>query len=523
MKNEKTECCGVVGACAKNGANIAPVLYRAMISLQHRGQDASGFIIWGRKEDDNCRSDYKDCGNSYKSDSRSDSSNSNDCGFIEKKGIGLVANIFDQSDLNTSGSIGIGHTRYPTTGLCMMSDVQPFKSNGIAVSHNGQISNYKIVRKDLEARGYKFISSVDSEVVVYMLHEMLYAIPHEMNEKQSNKKDVRKDIGRDVRWNIGKDIRDEDIENAVMHVMKMLDGAYSITALIKDTLIAFKDPSGIRPLVWGENKDFIVFASESVALDINGIRYKGELVGGELAIIRNGEIKIKRLVNKVQRACMFEYVYFSRPDSVINKKLVMDVRKNLGRILAREHPVNADVVIDVPDSARTAASEYARVLGIPHKEGLIKNRYIGRTFIMPAQEKRITAVRMKLNVVRQIVAGKRVVLIDDSIVRGTTLKEIVSLVKNAGATKVHVRITCPPIRAPCFYGIDMSTYSELAAHKRTVSRIGKIIGAHSLGYISLEGLKEAVGSKICIGCLIGKYPTPYAKKLADKKLVGNTV
>ncbi len=452
--DKKTEHCGVVGAYSKTNKKIAPVLYRAMVSLQHRGQDAAGFVIW-------------------------------DNGLKEKKGIGLVSNIFNENDLEISGSVGVGHTRYPTTGLCMMNDVQPFINNNIAVSHNGQISNYKIVRQNLEARGFKFISSVDSEVIIYILHEKL-------NEGKT-------------------------IEEAILYLMKTLDGAYSLTALIGNTLIVFKDPNGIKPLVWGENKELVMFASETVALDANGISYRGDLKGGELAIVRNGKLVIKQLINTVQRACMFEYVYFSRPDSLINGKLVMEVRKNLGRILAREHPVKADVVIYVPDSACTAASEYAHVLDIPHEEGLIKNRYIGRTFIMPAQEKRADAVRMKLNTVKHIIIGKRIVLIDDSIVRGTTIKEIVSLIRNIGAKEIHVRITCPPIRAPCFYGIDMSTYSEFAAHKRTAHEIGKMIGADSLEYLSLEELKEAIGLPICTGCLNENYPTGYAKMLADKQ------
>lgn len=309
----------------------------------------------------------------------------------------------------------------------------------------------------------------------------------------------------------------KSIEDAVKHVMETFDGAYSITALIGDTLIAFKDPNGIRPLVWGESKDTLMFASETVALDVNGIAHKGDLCGGEIAIVRNSKVEVKRLVEAKPHICMFEYVYFARPDSTINGNGVIDVRKRLGRELALEHPAEADVVIDVPDSARTAAEEYARTSRLPHEEGLIKNRYVGRTFIMPAQEKRVDAVRMKLNTVRQVIAGKRVALIDDSIVRGTTLKEIVSLVKAAGAREIHVRITCPPIRAPCFYGIDMSTYTELAANTKSVDDIRKMVGADTLEYLSIAGLKKAIGIPICTGCLDENYPTAYAKKLADEQ------
>lgn len=451
---EKVEHCGVVGVCSKKAKKVAPAIYRGMVGLQHRGQDAAGLVVWNE-------------------------------GFVEKKGIGLVLDIFKNGDADIDGKVGVGHTRYPTTGMCLISDVQPFSGINISVSHNGQVSNYKDVRKALEKRGFKFTSTVDSEVVVYLLHEKL-------NEGKS-------------------------IEDAVKAVMLSLDGGYSITALVGGTLIAFKDPNGIKPLVWGENDELIMFASETVALDANGVPFKGDLKGGELAIVRDGKIEIKKLVDAKPAACMFEYVYFSRPDSTINGRSVIDVRKNLGRELAREHPAKADVVIEVPDSARTAAASYADALGIPHDEGLIKNRYVGRTFIMPSQQKRVDAVRMKLNAVRQVVAGKRIALVDDSIVRGTTLKEIVSLVRNAGAKEVHVRITCPPIRAPCFYGVDMSTYKELAAHTKSIPEIGKMIGADSIGYLSMEGLRKAIGIPICTGCLDEGYPTPYAKKLADEQ------
>lgn len=454
--DEKIEHCGVVGVYSKKGENVAPLLYKAMIALQHRGQDAAGFVVWDK-----------------------------DLGFTEKKGVGFVSDIFKDSDLAVNGGVGIGHTRYPTTGLCLISDVQPFNNKNIAVSHNGQISNYKAVHGEMERRGFKFVSTVDSEVIVYSLHEKLE--------------------------------EGKTIEEAVKHLMETLDGAYSITALMESTLVAFKDPNGIRPLVWGENDDFVMFASETVALDVNGIQLKGDLNGGELAIVRNGKTEIKKLASAQPGACMFEYVYFSRPDSRLNGKSVMEVRKNLGKELAKEHPAQADIVIEVPDSARTAAAAYAEALGMRYGEGLIKNRYVGRTFIMPNPEKRVDAVRLKLNPVRETVSGKRVVLVDDSIVRGTTIREIVSLIRNAGAKEVHVRITCPPIRAPCFYGIDMSTYKELAAHTKTVPQIGKMIGVDTIGYLSIDGLKRAIGLPLCTGCLDEGYPTPYAKKLADEQ------
>lgn len=451
---EKNDCCGVVGVYSKKNKNVAPILYKAMVALQHRGQDAAGIVVWNN-------------------------------GFVQKKGRGLVTNIFKKRDLNIKGKIGIGHTRYPTTGSCLIRDVQPFINKNIAVAHNGQISNYKILKHKLEKQKCKFHSNVDSEIISYLLSEKL--------KKHAT------------------------LEQAVKHMMEKCDGAYSITALVKNTLIAFRDPNGIKPFVWGENENFIMFASESVALDINKIPYKGDLRAGEMAIVQNKKIKFKKIINAQLHACMFEYIYFSRPDSNINGKNVIEVRKNLGKELAREHPAKVDIVIEVPDSARTAASTYARELKIPYEEGLIKNRYIGRTFIMRTPKERTDAVRMKLNVVKNIVAGKRVALIDDSIVRGTTLKEIVSLIKNAGAKEVHVRITCPPIVAPCFYGIEMSTYKELAAHTKTIPEIGKMLGADSIGYLSINGLKKAIGLPICAGCLDENYPTPYVKKLLIKQ------
>lgn len=452
---EKVERCGVVGIWSKSGKNVAPALYKAMLALQHRGQDAAGFAIW------------------------------NNGAFIEKKGVGLVSGIFSDDDLTVEGLVGVGHTRYPTTGLCLISDVQPFKNIGMAISHNGQISNYKVLRSAFEKKGVKFLSTVDSEVVVHSLRESLE--------------------------------QGKTIDEAVGHFMNTADGSYAISAVVDGQLIAFRDPNGIRPLLWGESKDFIIFASETVALDINGAEYRADVGCGEFAIVRGNHVETKRLNSRKSAICMFEYVYFARPDSTINGKNVMETRIALGVALANEHPAKADVVIYVPDSARSAASAYAKTLGMDYAEGLIKNRYIGRTFIMPSQQKRRDSVRMKLNVVRNVVGGRRVVLVDDSIVRGTTMREIVSLIKEGGAKEVHVRITCPPIRAPCFYGIDMSSYEELAAHRKSVEEICRFVGADSLGYLSVESLKKSIAQPICSGCLDEGYPTPYAKKLADEQ------
>ncbi|MBU0586702.1 amidophosphoribosyltransferase [Candidatus Micrarchaeota archaeon] len=451
---EKIEHCGVVGVYSKKGKSVAPILYKAMLALQHRGQDAAGFAIWNGKE------------------------------LVERKGMGLVNEIFKDDDLRLEGKVGVAHTRYPTTGLCLISDVQPFKKSNIAVSHNGQISNYLKVRTSLENQGISFVSTVDSEIVVHFLLEKL-------------KKGLT-------------------INESIKEFMEISDGSYGISAIVEGELIAFRDPHGIKPLVWGENEDFIIFASESVALDVNQIKLMGDVQPGELVLVKNNVITRAILVKNTYATCMFEYVYFARPDSIIDGKCVMDVRKRLGAELAKEHPVDADIVIDVPDSARSAAAEYAKTLGIEYSEGLIKNRYVGRTFIMPNQEKRAASVRVKLNPVHSVVFGKRVVIVDDSIVRGTTLREIINLIRTAGATEVHVRITCPPIRAPCFYGIDMSTYKELLAHGKSVNEIKEFLRADSVGYLSIGKMKQAIGIPVCTGCLNEEYPTQYAKKLADE-------
>jgi len=445
---EKGEECGIVAIYSKKGKDVAPLLYRALIALQHRGQDAAGFAVY-------------------------------DGGNIEARhGIGLVADIFKPDDLELKGRVGIGHTRYPTIGECRLCDVQPSVFTNIAVAHNGHVANYDILKKELEEDGYKFTSSVDSEPFAFLIH------------------------------------RRKDIDTAVKEIMTRVEGAFSDVAIVDDKLVVFRDPHAIRPLVWGENDEFICFTSETVALDINGIPYRGDVKGGELVLIGRTEVR-KQIVPENARHCMFEYVYFSRPDSKINGKSVHEVRKLLGSILAAEAPAKADVVIPIPDTSRNAAASYAKALGVPCEEGLIKNRYIGRTFIMPSQEKRTDAVRLKLNAVREIINQKSVVLVDDSIVRGTTLKEIVALVKSAGAKEVHLRITCPPVKAPCFYGVDMSTYSELIANKKTVEEIRQFLGADSLAYVSLDGLHKAVGLPICTGCLTGEYHSEFVTKLAE--------
>ena len=447
---EKDEECGVIAIYSKKGQDVAPLLYRSLVALQHRGQDAAGFAI------------YHD-------------------GKIDlHRGVGLVNEIFNEKDMQAKGNFGIGHTRYPTIGKCRVCDVQPTITGEIAVAHNGHIANYNDIKKEAHENGIDFESTVDSEPMGYLLHG-----------------------------------HNEDVEKGVRTVMEKLEGAFSDVSIHNGRLVVFRDRFALRPLVWGENDDLICFASESVALDINNVPYKGEVKGGEMIIIENNKLYRKQLIEERRRYCMFEYVYFSRPDSIINGKGVFEVRKRLGETLAKEAPVKADVVVPVPDTSRTAALAYATALGIEYEEGLIKNRYIGRTFIMPDQKAREFAVKQKLNPVRQVISGKRIVLFDDSIVRGTTLKGIVSMVRTAGAKEIHLRITCPPVISPCYYGVDMPTYKEFIANKKTIDEIREHLGADSLSYISLQGLKEAIGLPVCTGCLTEEYHTDYIRKLAE--------
>ncbi len=453
---DKRESCGVVAAISKGGGPVAEIIYKGMLALQHRGQDAAGMVLHSGR-------------------------------FSEKRGLGLVSEIFTEKDLSAGGGLGIAHTRYPTTGTCNIEDVQPSMHGrlNLAVAHNGHIANYAELRAEMEKKGVSFRGTVDSEIIMNVLAEAF-------------------DAG-------------ESIGGAARHAMDRLDGSYSVVAIKDGTLFAFRDPRAIRPFELGESKDAYIAASETVAMDINGAKHLGPLLGGELAVFGRDGITRKMLAKARPMHCMFEYVYFSRPDSSVNGIWVHEARGRLGQALAKEAPVAADVVIPIPDTSRTAALYLSRALGVPYEEGIIKNRYVARTFIMPEQRLRLKAVRAKLNPVKAAVDGKRVILVDDSIVRGTTTKEIVELVRRAGAKEVHMRITCPPILHPCFYGVDMSTYEELIANRKSVDEIRKYIGADSLHYISLPALKKAIGAEICAGCLDGKYPTAQGTKLARER------
>ena len=465
------ESCGVVGAI-NGGGEVVDRVWLALLALQHRGQESFGIYTHDGER------------------------------FSQRKKLGLINGLENFSHLR--GNIGIGHVRYSTIGksaeelLRQDSAVtdkfaQPFfidyQRRGIAFCHNGNIVNTLSLSKSLLSSGIFLSSECDAEVILKtMVCELL---------------------------------KTSDIENSLKSCMGKLEGAYSAVAMTGEgEVLAFRDPYGFRPLCFGENEDLSIFASESVALNVNGIDTLTDVKPGELIVIRPDQKPWRRRVYPCERKahCMFEYVYFSRPDSILNGRDVYAARIKLGVNLARSYETKADVIVPVPDTARPAAEGISRETGIQVAEGLIKNRYVGRTFIMPEQQARDDSVNVKLNPVQSVLKDKSVILVDDSIVRGTTSKKIVNMIKKAGAKHVEVWITCPPIKSPCFYGIDIATHAELIAANKTVPQISRTIGADKLCYQTLEGLVDAIGvapEHLCLACLTGDYPTPTAQKIAD--------
>ncbi|GGM72120.1 amidophosphoribosyltransferase [Thermogymnomonas acidicola] len=448
-----SEYCAVVGY--KGGGEALDSLLTSLKTLQHRGQESAGIAV-------------------FKS------------GSVQvHKGMGLVSEVFNPkySDFSfLDGSrVGIGHTRYSTAGRKTVENAGPFVVSSsvgyIAISHNGEITNAEQLKESMKRRGATFQTTSDTEV---MLME------------------------------ISRDVNEFGIVNGIKQAMNRLKGAYSATLLINDRLFAIRDPHGFRPLVIGRLPDGYLVASESCAIDVLGGELLRDVMPGEVVEIReDGLHTLFVQASKSISHCMFEYVYFARPDSIIDGREVFDTRIELGRRLAREHPVDADLVIPVPDSGRSQALGYSMESGIPYNEGLIKNRFSERTFIMPTQEQRRNAVKVKLNAIKSTVKDKRVVLVDDSIVRGNTMKHIVDILRRAGAREIHVRIGSPEIIAPCYFGVDMKTKDQFIAAGRTTEEIRKEIGADSLGYVSIEGLVDAIGfpaESLCLGCLTGKYP-----------------
>ncbi len=447
--------CGVFGAFTTQPEAIADLAYYGLYALQHRGQESCGIVV----NDDGVFSAYK--------------------------GLNLVSEVFTHDILTRfpKGTMAVGHVRYGTTGGSNLHNCQPIEVNHLkgklALAHNGNLSNALALRQQLELSGAIFHTTSDTETIAYVITRERIEAP--------------------------------SIEVAVNRAMKKLEGAYSLVLMSSTKLIAVRDPHGFRPLCYGQMADGTwVVASESCALQAVGATFKRDILPGEIVTFsQNGVFSDKTHCGSAPKhLCVFEYIYFARPDSVIENICVHDARVHAGEILAKTHPVDADIVIGVPDSGLDAALGYSRASGIPYGIGLIKNKYIGRTFIAPRQSHRVDQVKIKLSPVDSEVRGKRVVLIDDSIVRGTTSERIVSLLRSAGAKEIHVRISAPPFLHPCYYGTDIDSQEHLIACHKTVEETAAFIGADSLGYLPLHALKELVGSEdICSACFSGNYPT----------------
>lgn len=445
--------CGVFGVIAEHPINAAEICFYGLYALQHRGQESCGIVV-------------------------------NDDGvFVSHKDLGLVNEVFSKEKLAAfpEGTMAVAHTRYGTTGANSRSNCQPIEVNHqkgrMALAHNGNLSNAAELRSALELSGAIFHTSSDTETIAYIVTKERLQAP--------------------------------SIEEALSRAMGILDGAYSLVLMSPQKLICARDPYGFRPLCYGKTEDgMYVVASESCAIKAVGAEFVRDVEPGEMLIFsKDGIVSRREHCNKKEKQlCVFEYIYFARPDSVVDGRSVHDARIKAGEILAQTHPVEADIVIGVPDSGLDAALGYSRATGIPYGIGLIKNKYIGRTFIAP--EGRLDQVKIKLSAVETAVKGKKVVMIDDSIVRGTTSGRIVGLLREAGAKEVHMRVSAPPFILPCFYGTDIDSEDNLIACHHTPEEIAAIIGADSLGYLPVEGLKELAGNScFCSACFGGGYPT----------------
>ncbi|MXR52619.1 amidophosphoribosyltransferase [Halovenus sp. WSH3] len=462
------EKCGVVGVSLTDREAARP-LYYSLYALQHRGQESAGIVTHD--------------------------------GFQQHEHVemGLVGDAFDPDDLDTlNGANGIGHVRYPTAGGVNTCCAQPFsvsfKSGSLGLAHNGNLVNAEEVREELAELGHAFTSNGDTEVIAH---------------------------------DLARNLLEEDLVRAVKSTMSRIHGSYSLTIMHDETVLGVRDPQGNRPLCIGELEDGYVIASESAAIDTLDGELIRDVKPGELVVLHpNGSgYDTYQLVDESRTAhCFFEHVYFARPDSVIDEELVYEVRRDLGRTLWEESGVETDVVMPVPDSGRSFASGYAEAAAedgadTEFAEGLMKNRYVGRTFIMPTQDERERAVRLKLNPIKSTIEGRTVTLIDDSIVRGTTSTQLIELLRDAGAEEIHVRIGSPEIIAPCYLGIDMASRDELIAADKTTEEIRDEIGADSLSYLSIEGVTNALGKDhddLCLGCVTGEYPYDVEGEQTDR-------
>lgn len=446
--------CGIYGVYSPT-EDVSEMTYLGLFALQHRGQESAGIAL-------------------------------TDGAWIDvKKGMGLVTEVF-RSELPhlDHAQIAIGHVRYATTGFSLAANAQPLRVNyaggALALAHNGDLTNAAWIRRDLESKGTVFQTTIDSEVFVHLIARSQKAT----------------------------------IEERILETVQKVRGAFCLTIMTENKLIGVRDPQGFRPLCIGRTEEGgWVLSSETCALDVNGASFVRDVLPGEMVVVEDGALRSYRFTNGQDVAsCIFEYIYFARPDSIIDGQSVHAARFEMGRVLARESGLRGDVVISVPDSGTTAATGFAYETGIPFAEGLIKNRYIGRTFIQPTQKQRDTAVKLKLSPVRSVVEGKSVIMVDDSIVRGTTSGKIVRLLRNAGAREIHVCISSPPITDPCYYGIDTSVRKELISATKSLEEIRDFIGADSLHFISIEGLRTCVPAlnpdHMCYACFNNQYPVP---------------
>lgn len=452
MFNGLHEECGVFGIYTREETDISSLMYYGLFALQHRGQESCGIAV-------------------------------NDDGTIRcSKAMGLVSEVFTPDKLKElKGSIALGHVRYSTTGASTPENAQPlvtqYVKGTLSIAHNGNLTNCISLKKKLQAEGAMFRTDVDSEVIAYMLARKRAETP--------------------------------SVEKAVEEVMKEIEGGYALLVMSPRKLIAARDPYGLKPLVMGAIGSDIVFASETCALDAVGAEYVRDVKPGEVIIVDKDGVRSVQTTAKREAKCVFEYIYFARADSILDGISVYDARIKAGRLLASQHPVDADIVIGIPESGIDAALGYSLESGIPYVKGFVKNNYVGRTFIKPSQQLRKQAVRIKLNPIPSAVKGKRVIMIDDSIVRGTTIANIVKMLRKAGATEVHVRISSPPFMHPCFYGTDVPSSDALIACQHTIPEICEIIGADTLGYLDVNTLGEMLGEeghKFCDACFTGDYP-----------------
>ncbi len=452
------EACGVFGMYDIDGGDVASSIYYGLFALQHRGQESSGIAVTDTMGPKGRVDSYK--------------------------GMGLVNEVFTGDILdNLKGNMGVGHTRYSTAGESTLANAQPLVLNyakgTLALAHNGNLINANSLRRELSKTGAIFQTTIDTETIAYVVARKRLAC--------------------------------NSIEEAVRDTVPLLEGAYSMVIMSPRKLIAVRDPYGFKPLCMGRRDNTFIFASESSALETIGADYIRDILPGEIVTVESDGKIVSDTSNCIdasrQARCIFEYIYFARLDSMIDDVSVYDSRMKAGRFLAMDSPVEADLVVDVPESGRAAALGYSLESGIPYGIAFVKNAYVGRSFISPKQKNRESAVRIKLNVLREAVRGKRVIMIDDSIVRGTTSDRIVTMLREAGAREVHMRVAAPPFLWPCYFGIDIPVREQLIAYNRSIEEIRQVIGADTLGYLRVERLKElASGKGICTGCFTGYYP-----------------